>query len=153
MPKCGWQLGLGPLVSRNQEGQHREVRCRVHRGGPTLAKLIVPPFQACDFQASAFPGLRLFRPTPSQACEFLASVFPDLRLFRPLSFQASSGLRFFKSPPFHASAFSGPRLFRPSPFQAFVFLALPQYRRYRHIIFYINISIIAEDYISNKSNY
>ena len=39
MPDCCWQLGPGPLVySRNQEGLHREVRCLMHQGGPSLTK-------------------------------------------------------------------------------------------------------------------
>ncbi len=38
MPDCCWHLGLGPLVYRNQEGLHYEVRCLMHQGGPSLTK-------------------------------------------------------------------------------------------------------------------
>ena len=48
MPNCYWQLGLGPLISRNQEGLYcgtRHFEC----------------IEACDFSNLRFSASRLFR--------------------------------------------------------------------------------------------
>ena len=124
MPDCCWQLGLGPLVSRNQEGLHRlSPRSTLLRVSASVGGLgeglhyevrclgcteLVPVLRNwlsiwwCSlgfphFHAFAFSDLPFFRPSP-----FSHSCF---RLFRLASGVCLSNLRFSRL-----------RLFRPPPF-------------------------------------
>ena len=104
MPDCCWQLGLGPLISRNQEGLYRGIR---------HFECIEAIFQICAFSDLRFSAFRLFR-LPA------FSGFPPvqaLRLFRPSTYSGSPLFQAFRL--FRLSAFSG-----SLPFQTFCLFRL-----------------------------
>ena len=96
MPNCCWQLGLGPLISRNQEGLYRGIR---------HFECIEVIFQICAFSDLRFSAFRLFRLSTCSGSPPFQARCPS-RLF---AFSGSPLLQVFV---FHASTLSSPPLFR-----------------------------------------
>ena len=121
MPNCYWQLGLGPLRSRNQEELYHGIR---------HFECIEAIFQICAFLDLRFSAFCLFRLSAFSGslsfqtlCLFRLSAFSSSLLFQALCFFKLSA--FSDSPPFQTlrlfrlSAFSG-----SPPFQALRFFRL-----------------------------